>query len=323
VKVNRFDKMKLLETIKKQGGFNLIKQYIRSGVLITAISQFCLLGKSRTALEILRLSTQYKVKQKLYKKYIKKIEQIEADYIHKEVKIERKIWFCWLQGIENAPEIVKICYKSLLRNIKDREIVVITYDNYKKYIQFPNFIQNKIDKNIITGAHMTDLIRLELLDKYGGTWIDATVYCSSENIPSYMLNSDLFLFQCLKPGKDGHTSCISNWFITAKSHQKLLYIEKEILFEYWKNNDKLMDYFIFHLFFQIIIEKYPDEWAKVVPVSNSTPHILLLRLFDEYNSEIWEAISKAMPFHKLSYKFDTNKTEIRDTYFKNVIKETD
>ena len=54
--------MGLKETFQKQGGMKLIKQYAKSGALGTAVGEFALLGKSRTALEILRLSTQLKTK---------------------------------------------------------------------------------------------------------------------------------------------------------------------------------------------------------------------------------------------------------------------
>ena len=60
--------MNLKETFKKQGGIKLLKQYWQGGALFTGIGQFLLLGKSRTALEILRLSTTLKTKQKLEKK---------------------------------------------------------------------------------------------------------------------------------------------------------------------------------------------------------------------------------------------------------------
>ncbi len=65
--------MTLKETFRKQGGMKLIGQYFRSGSLGTAIGTFLLLGKSRTALEILRLSTQLKTKQKLKKKIQKNL----------------------------------------------------------------------------------------------------------------------------------------------------------------------------------------------------------------------------------------------------------
>ena len=55
--------MNLKETFKKQGGIKLLKQYWQGGALFTGIGQFLLLGKSRTALEILRLSTTLKTKQ--------------------------------------------------------------------------------------------------------------------------------------------------------------------------------------------------------------------------------------------------------------------
>lgn len=55
--------MNLKEMFKKQGGIKLLKQYWQGGALFTGIGQFLLLGKSRTALEILRLSTTLKTKQ--------------------------------------------------------------------------------------------------------------------------------------------------------------------------------------------------------------------------------------------------------------------
>ena len=52
--------MRIKEIFKKQGGIKLIKQYAYSGALYTAVCEFFLLGNSRTALEILRLSKRKK-----------------------------------------------------------------------------------------------------------------------------------------------------------------------------------------------------------------------------------------------------------------------
>ena len=101
--------MRLREIFDKQGGFTLLKRYFKSGVLHTAILQFAILGHSRTALEILRLSVAMKQKQKLYKKYKKKIKRFEEEFNHadKHCNMRNVVWVCWLQGIENAPDIVK------------------------------------------------------------------------------------------------------------------------------------------------------------------------------------------------------------------------
>lgn len=311
--------MGLKETFKKQGGMNLIKQYVRAGCLGTAIGEFLLLGKSRTALEILRLSTGLKTKQKLEKKYRSTLEEFDKSYNPSlPHNTSNKVWICWFQGMENAPELVRCCYQSVKRNLVDREIILITSENMREYVQFPDYIQRKIDAGIIKGAHLSDLLRLELLLRYGGTWLDATVFCSGVNIPEYMLNSELFMFQCLKPGRDGHSTVISNWFITAKTNNKLLYMVKELLYAYWKDNSKLDDYFIFHDLFQIVIDRYPGEWNKVIPVSNSTPHIILLKMFEEFDEGIWNAVSQTMPFHKLSYKITGDK-DCSGTYYEYIL----
>lgn len=311
--------MGLKQIFEKQGGMKLLKQYWQSGAFFTAVGEFLLLGKSRTALEILRLSAGLKTKQKLEKKYRNVLLKLASEYEEKEHKTDHKIWICWLQGMENAPDIVQTCYKSVQKNIKDREIVLITQENYRNYVHFPDIIQSKIDRGIIKGAHMTDLLRLELLLNYGGTWIDATVFCSNSSVPDYMLDADLFMFQCMKPGRDGHSNVVSNWFITATTHNKILYLTRGLLYHYWEHNDDLVDYFIFHHFFQMVIELCPEEWNNVVPFSNSTPHILLLRLFETYDDTIWKAVTVQTPFHKLTYKFDENQIGKENTYYKKII----
>ena len=131
--------MGLKETFKRQGGLNLIKQYARARCLGTAIGEFILLGKSRTALEILRLSTQLKTKQRLEKKYRAKLEEINKSYDKSLPHISsNKVWICWFQGIDNAPELVRKCYESIEKNLIGKEIVLITSENMNDYVQFPD-----------------------------------------------------------------------------------------------------------------------------------------------------------------------------------------
>ena len=113
--------MNLKETFKKQGGIKLLKQYWQGGALFTGIGQFLLLGKSRTALEILRLSTTLKTKQKLEKKYKWKLEEFDKTYTEKEHKTSDTIWICWFQGMDNAPDLVKKCYQSVVKNNPDKK----------------------------------------------------------------------------------------------------------------------------------------------------------------------------------------------------------
>jgi len=77
--------MNVRETFKKQGGVKLLKQYWRGGAFFTAVGEFLLLGKSRTALEILRLSAGLKIKQKLEKKYRKELCDFNAKWTEKRL----------------------------------------------------------------------------------------------------------------------------------------------------------------------------------------------------------------------------------------------
>ena len=63
-----------------------------------------------------------------------------SNYEHKRSKI---IWFCWLQGMEQAPELVHVCYKSLKRHLPDRELLFIDAENWNDYIELPEYVVRK------------------------------------------------------------------------------------------------------------------------------------------------------------------------------------
>lgn len=112
---------------------------------------------------------------------------------------------------------------------------------------------------------------------------------------------------------------MSSWLINAKSNNKILMAAKYLCYEYWKKNNSLADYFLLHNFLSIAMEYYKEEWDKIVPVDNATPHILLLRLFDKYDENMWNYIKEQTPFHKLTYKFGNEDEERKGTYYKTII----
>ena len=258
--------------------------------------------------------------ERRYRNKLKQFDQEYASYAYNH-KNSNTIWICWFQGLEKAPEIVRKCYYSMEKNLNKHEIILITSDNINRYVLFPSYIMDKWKAGIITNTHMTDLLRLELLTTYGGTWIDATVLCTEDEkrIPLYFFDSDLFFYQCLKPGRDGQSTYMSSWFISARSHNKVLEATKALCYEYWKKNDELIDYYLLHDFLSIVLEHYPEDWNKIVPRDNATPHELLLRMFDSYDDRTWKAIREQSPFHKLSYKFSKEQAQLKGTYFDIII----
>lgn len=309
------------ENFQKQGGMKLIKEWWRAGVLGYAVGQLLLTGKSKKGLEILRLGVKMKIYNKLNKQYKPVLQRFDKAYspVNLVQQKSNKVWVFWLQGMENAPALVKKCYQSLHDNLKDREIILITQDNMKDYVQFPSYIEEKVKSGVITITHLSDLLRIELLCKYGGTWVDATVLCTGGNIPNYMMDSDLFCFQNLRPGDNGSAINVSSWFMTACSNNKILLGIREMFFEYWKTHDYLIDYFLYHNLIMVAANYYKEDWAKIVQFPNSFPHVLLLMLFDEFNQEKWDAVTSVCPFHKLAYKRSAEEMAKPNTYYQYIM----
>lgn len=310
----------LRKLFQKAGGFKLLKQYSRAGVLAFAITQVVLLGFSKKALEILRLSVQLKIQKKLSRKYQYVLDRCDKiDYGSLPKKQSNKVWVCWLQGIENAPLVVQKCYKSLQQHLTDREIVLLTSENIGEYATFPHYIIEKWEAGIISNTHFSDLLRIEVLVNHGGAWIDSTVLCTGSNIPDYIFDSDLFFYQILKPGRDGHSIHISSWLMSATTNNKILLITRELLYEYWLKKKSLIDYFLLHIFICITCDKYLDEQKNITKFSNSIPHILQLDLFEQFDEKKYENVKQMTCFHKLSYKFDVELLEKKGTYYDMII----
>lgn len=311
---------RVLGHYRNQGGLKMIKQWYRCGVLPIAVIEFLLLGSSDKSLELLRLIVELKIQKKLVRQYAKVLKSRSVKNENALPHMEsRRLWVFWWQGIENAPELVRKCYDSINYHYKDWQLTLITKDNYADYVSFPPYIIEKLDKGVITLTHFSDLLRLELLIKYGGLWLDATVLCTGGDIPRSILNSDLFVLQTQKPGADGHATLMSSWLMYAKTNSRILLATRDLLYAYWQRNDMMIDYFLLHHFFTIACSFYEDDYKRIPSFCNSVPHILLLHLFDEYNEDLWTDIKKQTCFHKLTYKLDDNKLNLCNTYYSEII----
>ena len=243
-----------------------------------------------------------KVEPVLYLNYSPTMLERKAYYASQQFDHQRSntIWFCWLQGMENAPEIVKVCYSSLQKHLPDRELKVIDENNWQDYVELPDYVLERWKKKQIPPANFSDLLRLQLLIRYGGTWIDATVLCTGKDHTEEYLNSDLFVFQYTRPGSDKWGG-IGNWFITACSNNEVLMVLRDMLYAYWKEYDCTLDYYIFHLFFSMLREVYPAE-ISAMPYGYAMRHIALAKHWaKKYDSEKWGNLVSKVSFHKLTY----------------------
>ena len=250
----------------------------------------------------------------LEKKYTEKIDK-GVDVCKKRSK-NNVIWMCWLQGIDNAPPLIQSCVRSIRTAAKNSnyEVILLSEETISNYIELPEYIIKKRGKGSIGPAHYTDIIRTELLCKYGGGWIDCTVLCTAEIIPNYIVNSKLFFFQDINWGNiDQPSSILSNWLIFSESNNPILLLTRDLLFEYWKEYDFPVHYFFYHMFFTMSAERYKEEWSRVPLYSNEPSRILSRESNASFNTARWEQILRMTDIHKLNWKkeYDDNETMMK------------
>ena len=305
---------------KKDWG-DLIKYWQGLGVLKYSLCQMLLTGVSKKSLILLEKGIGFKVYKGLYRKYAYVLNDSKNLISSGCTSLPNKVWIYSGRDINSVSELEKKCIKSIYIQLKDYEIILLDDNNITEYLFLPNLIIDKYKNNIISNAHFSEIIQVALLEKYGGIWIDKTVYCSHLcQIPKYMLESDFFVMQNLKPSVDGTILNTSKWFMVAKKGNIIISTLKNLLYEYWQQdisvaNDKLLEYFT-----AIVLDFYPKEWQKIYQYPSSLSYLFNLSLFDKYNSLIFDAILSSSPFHKLNNDINNRTDIITDTNYHNFMK---
>ena len=268
------------------------------------------------------------LKGKLIKKALKSYTKKAA---HTNISAEMSkepsyiIWQYWEQGLDNAPDIVKACVNSVEKYKNGNKHIVLDKTNVKEYANIPEHIWEKYDKGLIPPANMSDIIRTYLLAKHGGIWVDATVLFT-ENLPQYIIDADLFLFQnYLKTDLDGLN--IASYFIGAKKNNELILRMKEFIELYWKENSRSIHYFMhLHAFTQLTQEtpELKEQFAKVPFFGFMSVQHLGKELLNQYDEKRWEQLKKISPIHKLSWKqkvLNRSNTNPDGTYLEKLLKQ--
>ena len=233
-------------------------------------------------------------------------------YNHTHMR-SKKIFWLWFQGERTAPNISKACLNSIFRNCKSHEIIVINQNNMDMYVHFPYFILNKFKSNSFSIIHFSDLLRLELLIKYGGTWIDSTVLITKYN--ETLFNNDFFFFQI-----PNNTHCAgSSWFITAEKENPILRTTRDLLYHYWSKNNDIFDYFLFHFFFKMAYDIYNKDLYNMPFILSRDANQLQNELLKPFNKRKYEEILNISSVHKLTRKREINET--KGLFYHHIIKE--
>ncbi|MFV8762256.1 capsular polysaccharide synthesis protein [Oenococcus oeni] len=298
---------RILSLLKKKSFFKEMRVLYRSHVLFYSIAIFPFLSYSNKSLEVYRDAIENLIHSKLEKRYSRRKIDFESSFIgsngFKNTNEERPVWVMWLQGYEAAPSLVRFNINRLKNVFGDSRIHIITKKNMLQYVSLPVYIYDKWLSGIITNTHFSDLIRVCLLSQYGGIWIDATVFWYSSSSLSYLENDDVFFLQTLKAGGGGNATPVSSWLMASTRSNALISRVRELLFIYWRENNILIDYFLFHHFLVMAMAEYPSITEGMTRISNAQAQDLQEEMSQHLLSERkYFRIMNNFPFHKLTNK---------------------
>ena len=247
--------------------------------------------------------------ERKYRSFINNLPRYKSTH-----KYSNKIWWCWFQGEENAPDLCKACLASLRKNAKNREIIVITKNNYSDFVKLPLFVTKKIDDGSINFTQLSDILRLELLIKYGGTWIDSSVLMTGYDNDYF--DKDIFVFKSFLNDNDAISS--SSWFITSEIDNPILKTTRDLIYEHLRHNNEFDRYYTLHIFFTIARKRYPELWDTIPTIPNTMPHILQFEMKERYSQNRYSKICEISSVHKLSQHIDFSD-EPKDTNYRHII----
>ena len=220
----------------------------------------------------------------------------------------RNIWTLWWQGLEQAPEIVKVCLKSQQENMvsKGFQYTVITKDNWKQFIDLPKHIIEKMDNGKITLTHFSDIIRAELLKQYGGIWIDATVFCNKKMDLKPV--TELFTAKCSPTPRSLTLGRWTGFLIGDKQGSKLFSFMSEAFSQYWEKYDSLVAYLLIDYIIAIACKHFPEirKEYEQIPVNQTGLWLMLHEMNKPYDKNKWNQAIQTADFWKLSYKDEFN-----------------
>lgn len=166
-------------------------------------------------------------------------------------------------------------------------------------------------------ACLADVIRFNLLSRYGGIWLDATIYVSQ---PIEGWNTSLY---SIRHAKGSSKYVLDGWrwsaFMFACTPGSILpSFVYDAFINYFSKHDVLIDYFLVDYFTALIYLNNQEMHKEIdsLPADNTDTLELLMNLSRPYDKEWLEQCLTRRRFHKLDWRVNPRGSDTMFAHLK-------
>jgi len=213
--------------------------------------------------------------------------------------IPKIVWIYWAQGLDEAPPVVQRCIASWRAANPDWDLQVLDRDAAGALVDLSDL------PAALPRRHEADFLRLRLLERFGGIWADATVFCHRplQDWLPLLAGSGFFVFR--DPGPD---RWLSTWFIAAAPGHPLIAAWVRQYGEYLIARRRPPGpYFMVMYAFQFAVSRSPElmrEWRCCSGLWAVPSFRLMAALDGQVGAEeaAVESLRRGLPVSKLNWK---------------------
>lgn len=276
---------------------------------------------------------------KVISRYIKSREDV---FSFETTAFEGVVWQFWQSpkiGASVGNQLVSNCLRSVEQNLWENfERKLLDLNDSLRYVRFPEFVYDKLRRGCrgFGLAAFSDILRLALLYKYGGIWLDATmlalrplesIYILYKNDVGFSFGRSNMESSCVRKEWRHYDSWYFSWsqfsrvkwlssFIVVGERREVLREVLRILLLIWKYEEEYPHYFAMHIIYEFLTaERGFDGFATKsdVPV-----HYLQKNLHRSYDESFVEMLKEQHPLQKMSWKIKESEIVNGDTFYNRI-----
>lgn len=207
------------------------------------------------------------------------------------------IYFYWAQGMSNLPEVVRLCRRRLLDRAGDR-VVELDDTTADRLVSLPP----DIEQRGIAPTHRSDLLRLQLLNRYGGSWLDATCLVRDDPTPQLQQLRQPSGWFCFAKRR----TTLATWLMSSVPGHPIPRMLYAALVTYWRHHERLGHYFALHYLFEALTRldtEFARLWEQTPRLGSREAFALRWNQAAPYEPDRYREMLAASFVHKLTWKY--------------------